>query len=93
MGDRVGAKHGTVEDGCIVVERALGALLGEQVGVNEGDEVDGANVGIADGIDVGAKVGLVVGGVDDGVIVLGSIVGNALGVKLGIRYCKVKKLT
>ncbi len=39
--------------------------------MNEGDEVDGDNVGTADGIDVG-------------VIVLGSAVGDALGVKLGI---------
>ncbi len=45
-------------------------------GIYEGDVVDGDNVGIADGVDV------------DGCIVLGSAEGNALGVKLGIRWCK-----
>jgi hypothetical protein len=54
----VGVKDGTLEDGCIVVGRTLGELLGERVGANEGDAVDGVEVGITD----------VVGGVDVGVI-------------------------
>ena len=73
MGDRVGVKDGTDDDGCsVVVGRTLGVLLGERVGTNEGCIVDG---------------------VDIGVMVLGSIVGNALGVKLGIIYCEVIKST
>ncbi len=60
-------------------------------GVNEGDFVDGDNVGIANGVDVGANIGCIVDGLDVGVIVLGSAVGDELGVKLEIRWCKMSK--
>ena len=45
---------GAVDDGCSVVGRTLGGLLGERVGTNEGCIVDGVEV-------EGAKVGLVLG--------------------------------
>ena len=60
-------------------------------GVNEGEFVDGDNVGIADGIEVGVHVGCIVDGVDDGVIVIGSAEGGALGAKLENRWCKMSQ--
>ena len=75
----MGVKDGTLEDGCIVVGRTLGELLGERVGANEGDAVDGVDVGITDVTDVGVNVGCIVDGVDVGVTVLGDVLGLTLG--------------
>ena len=47
---------GTLDDGCIVVGRVLGVVLGEQLGIIDGVLVEGTIDGAALGMYVGLKL-------------------------------------